>query len=75
MSEFRGLEMVRATEIVENPSVELAGKVRTIYDISRLRLGPWNNLEKALNILYNKGWRPVCMAISGTIAYVIIEKR
>ncbi|MEM3646586.1 MAG: hypothetical protein QW334_00375 [Thermofilum sp.] len=78
---WKDLKMLLASEIVRNPEKDLEGYVRTVYDQTIGGL-TWDNLEKALNILAEKGWKPVCMAVyessalrGAKLAYVIIEKK
>ncbi|MEM3389629.1 MAG: hypothetical protein QW334_00160 [Thermofilum sp.] len=76
----KDLKMVAASDIVKNPEQELEGRVRTIYD-QALAYPRFDNLEKALNILAEKGWRVRAMAVfesrkglEAHMAYVIVER-
>jgi hypothetical protein len=80
MSEFKDLEMIKAADLVNHPEKadQLEGKFRTVWDLSLKGGGAYNNLEKAMNILGAKGWRPITMAVSAIPAalaiFVIMEK-
>ena len=82
MSEFHGLEMASAAEILSKPEAVpgLSGIVRIVYDESFF--GGFERLEKALNIMAENGWTPRAMAIHGIffgllgqVCYVIVEKK
>ena len=79
MVDVKNLKMVSASDIIRNPEQDLEGNIRTIFDQSLAGL-TWDNMEKALSILAEKGWRPVCMTaleLSSTKAkllYVIMSK-
>jgi hypothetical protein len=78
---WKNFEMVPVVEIVKNPDRDLEGRIRTVYD-QRMKGFSWDNLEKALSILAEKGWKPVCAAafentigIKSQLIYVVIEKK
>jgi hypothetical protein len=80
MSEFKDLKMVMAADVVKNPSLvdDLEGKFRTLLDTS-MRIGyepfPFENLEKAMNIMAARGWVPKTMGTMQTAMFVIMEKK
>lgn len=78
MSEFKDLEMIRANKLVNNPDMPLEGKYRTIWDTRTVGL-TWESLEKAMNIMDKRGWRPVFFGVteqSGQhLVYMVFEKK
>ena len=75
---FEDFKMIKAVDVIskKNDVVKLKGKFRTVWDQSMTGL-TWDNLEEALNILGEYGWRPVTSAISeknSRIIYVILER-
>lgn len=81
MTDFKDLKMIRAGELVPGPGLGshpeiadgLQGKYRTIWDTS-MKGGGLDNLEKAVNILADKGWKPVLMAAGTGFVYVMMER-
>jgi len=74
------IEMIRAADLVNHPEKadSLEGKIRTVWDSSFRHGTACKNLEKAMNILASKGWKPVTMSVSRgfleTTIFVIMEK-
>jgi hypothetical protein len=69
------MEMIRASDLVQNPNMKIEGRYRTLYD-KRQTGWPWKNFDTALNIMVDRGWVPRMMAISdlGGEICVIMEK-
>ena len=68
--------MIRASNLIKDPDMELEGKFRTLYD-KRQTGWPWQDIETALNIMAERGWVPITMAISdqGGDICVIMERK
>jgi len=72
-SEYDDFAMVPAQALVTNPesAKTLRGKYRTLFDVG---LNPsFANLEKAMNILVDEGWKPITMCKDDTGMWIIIE--
>ena len=76
-SEFKDLKMVKAADVVKDPSLVdgLEGKFRTLWDTWRFGPVPYENLEKAMNIMATRGWVPITMSQREAALFVIMEKK
>jgi len=63
---MENMEMINASDLVQNPDMKIEGKYRTLYD-KRGQIRGFNRFkyfEAALNIMAEHGWVPRMMAIS-----------
>lgn len=75
------LEMIKASDLVKNPTMNIEGRYRTLYDHSfgfSAKVWPvFENFETAMNIMADRGWVLKLMSAVGIdrrTIYVIMEK-
>ena len=71
----RDMIMLNAVELNLNPEIldEIKVQYKTLYDHSTTGSVTLNNLEKAMNIMTIKGWKPIAMSSNTFVTYIIME--
>lgn len=76
---LKDIKMIKADDIVSHPEMvdDLPGRFRTIWGFS-MKGGANNDVERAMNIMALKGWRPTAITTevvpNWQYIFVIMEK-